>query len=121
MTDSHVITQEVWLRHWCECNAHPSLSRFYSRNARARLDKCVYRASNSVHTRGSRGDEKKTTAREEWGRRGQKIRRTHRGARNVCVTPVPCETHPAEKYKNINRLSRIYAPAHPRSTPSLKH
>ena len=23
------------------------------------LDKCVYRASNSVHTRGSRGDEKK--------------------------------------------------------------
>lgn len=83
MTDSRVITQEVWLRHWCECNAHPSLSRFYSRNARARLDKCVYRASNSVRTRGSRGDEKKT--RERSGTGEGKRYGGHTEGRATCV------------------------------------
>lgn len=43
----------------------------------------------------------------EWARGEKKLRGTYtRG--DVCVTPVPCETHPAEKYKNINRLSGIY-------------
>jgi len=46
------------LRHWPRTHARPSLSRFHSRNARARPDKCVYRALNSVYTRGSRSDGK---------------------------------------------------------------